>query len=41
MTALDRVEVGAPVLVVHGAADLVIPAEHGRWLGRRLLRRAS
>jgi pimeloyl-ACP methyl ester carboxylesterase len=32
----DPAEVGVPTLVVHGAADRVIPAEHARWLAGRL-----
>jgi pimeloyl-ACP methyl ester carboxylesterase len=29
-------EVNAPVLIVHGADDLVVPVAHGRWLAQHL-----
>lgn len=28
--------IGVPVLLVHGGADLVVPAAHSAWLGRRI-----
>lgn len=31
----DPAAVTAPVLVVHGTADEMVPASHGRWLARR------
>ncbi len=32
----DPTEVGAPVLLVHGGADRLVPAAHARWLAGRL-----
>ena len=31
----DPAQVTAPVLILHGAADRVVPASHGRWLAER------
>jgi pimeloyl-ACP methyl ester carboxylesterase len=31
----DPAAVAAPVLVLHGDADQMIPASHARWLARR------
>ncbi|TDD07977.1 alpha/beta hydrolase, partial [Nonomuraea deserti] len=30
----DPAQVAAPVLIVHGEADRVVPVSHGRWLAR-------
>jgi pimeloyl-ACP methyl ester carboxylesterase len=32
----DPGQVGAPVLLVHGGQDRVIPSSHGEWLARRI-----
>lgn len=32
----DVPRISVPTLVVHGAADRVVPVHHGRWLGRNI-----
>ena len=32
----DPADIVAPVLVVHGDADRVVPPAHGRWLADRM-----
>jgi pimeloyl-ACP methyl ester carboxylesterase len=32
----DPAQTGAPVLLVHGRLDRIVPAAHGEWLARRL-----
>jgi pimeloyl-ACP methyl ester carboxylesterase len=32
----DPAEITVPTLIVHGEADRVVPAAHGRWLARRI-----